>query len=813
MSNLPKAAKVAVIGGGIAGCSTAYHLAKNGWKNTVLIERDKLTSGTTWHAAGMITQLGPTAQITKLRKYSVKFYNDLKKISGQDTSFKKTGTINIANTKPRLHEYLRQMSMSKLFDINVELIDKKKFKQLYPIAENKDVLGGLYIPDDGQADPEILTKTIAKAAKDEGVKIIENCSLNKILTRRDQVRGISTNLGIMDCEYVVLCSGMWSRQIGEQAGVSIPLYPNEHFYMITENIKNLPKILPTFREPNNYLYVREYNKKLMLGIFEPNAKNAFKKTGLVPKNFSYGEFKVKKNYADLIRKLASKRIPLIKKLKIDKYFSGPESFTPDTNYLLGETPEIKKLFVCCGFNSIGIGSAGGAGRATAEWMMNGYMNDDLFALDIKRFEKFNSSIKFIKERVTESLGNLFKMHWPYKQLTTSRNIKLLPYHQELKKAGACFGAIAGYERPMWYAINKKKAEYKYSYGIQNWYESAKIETISTRKNLGLFELTPFAKFEVNGKFAHQELQFLCANNVKNIPGKTTYTQMLNNSGGIEADITIACLKENYFRIVSPAMCRVRDKTHILRNISKNINFKDVTEDYACLGIFGPNSRKFLTELIGDYFQTDLFPFATGKYLILDSYKLWVQRLSFVGELGWEIYIPTIGAKKIFKKITDLGNKYNLCKAGMHSLDILRLEKKFLHWGHDITNENNPLEAGLRFAVSFKKKENFIGRKFLESIVNKPLKKQLHLFSLQQNTKPGKPLLLHDEPIYIKNNLIGFSTSSNYSFCYKKNIFLAYVNTGNDLYNKLIEIEVAGKRYKVNFEKYSLHDFDNKILKS
>ena len=267
MSILPKTAKVAVIGGGIAGCSTAYHLAKNGWKNIVLIERDKLTSGTTWHAAGMITQLGPTAQITKLRKYSVKFYNDLKKISGHDTSFKKTGTINIANTKPRLHEYLRQMSMSKLFDINVELINKKKFKQLYPIAKNKDVLGGLYIPDDGQADPEILTKTIAKAAQKEGVKIIENCSLNKILTRKDQVRGISTNNGVMECEYVVLCSGMWSRQIGEQSGVSIPLYPNEHFYMITEDVTNLPKILPTFRDPNNYLYIREYNKKLLLGIF------------------------------------------------------------------------------------------------------------------------------------------------------------------------------------------------------------------------------------------------------------------------------------------------------------------------------------------------------------------------------------------------------------------------------------------------------------------------------------------------------------------------------------------------------------------
>ena len=812
MTPLPKSAKVVVIGGGIAGCSTAYHLAKNGWKDTVLIERDKLTSGTTWHAAGMITQLGPTAQITKLRKHSISFYKKLIKITGQNSSFKKTGTINIASNKVRYQEYLRQKSMSKLFDIDIELIDKKRFKNLYPIAKNQDIVGGLYIPGDGQADPEVLSKTIAKAAQKEGAQIIENCSLKKILTRNNQIRGVSTNLGKIEAEYVVLCSGMWSRQIGEAAGVSIPLYPNEHFYMITEKLKNLPKILPTFRDPNNYLYLREYNQSLLIGIFEPNAKNAFKKTNKVPEDFSFGEFKVNQNYVRTLQKLAAKRIPSIKKTKIDKYFSGPESFTPDTNYLLGETSEIKKLFVCCGFNSIGIGSAGGAGKATAEWMMNGHMNEDLFALDIKRFENFNSSLKFIKKRVTESLGNLFNMHWPYKQLTTSRNVKILPYHSELKKAKACFGSVAGYERPMWYAINKEKPNYKYSYGFQNWFYSAKKETISTRKNLGLYELTPFAKFEVKGNFAHRELQRLCANNIKNIPGKTTYTQMLNVSGGIECDITVACLKDNYFRIISPAMCRVRDKTHILRNIKNDINFSDVTENYACLGIFGPQSRIFMTEFLGDHFSNELFPFATGKNFFLNDTKLWLQRLSFIGELGWEIYIPIKNARKIFNQITKLGKKYSLCIAGMHALDILRLEKKFLHWGHDITNENNPFEAGLKFAVNLKKKCNFIGRKFLESIIEKPLEKKLHLFSLI-DSKPGKPLLLHDEPIFYKNKLVGNSTSSNYSFFYKKNIFLAYVSTNADLNHRSMSIEIEGVKYRIKFEPTALHDPKNILLRS
>jgi glycine cleavage system aminomethyltransferase T/glycine/D-amino acid oxidase-like deaminating enzyme len=809
MSSLPKETKVVIIGGGIAGCSTAYHLAKNGW-DSVLIERDVLTSGTTWHAAGMITQLGTSPQITKLRKYSTEFYKELKNITGEDSSFRETGTINIATNKARYQEYLRQKSMSKLFNIDIDLINKKNFKDLYPIAKNSDVVGGLYIPKDGQANPEILTKVIAKAAQQKGAKIIEKCQFKKIIKRNNQVRGIKTNLGEIKCEYIVLCAGMWSRQIGEAAGVSIPLYPNEHFYMITEDYKKLPKNLPTFRDPDTYLYMREYNRKLMIGIFEPNAKNAFKKTGKVPNNFSFGEFKVNKSYVKMLHKLASKRIPEIKNLNIEKYFSGPESFTPDTNYLLGETSEINNFFVCCGFNSIGIGSAGGAGKAIAEWMIKGHSTEDLFNLDVKRFEKFNSSLKFIRERVTESLGNLFKMHWPYKQLTTSRNVKLLPYHQKLKKLGACFGQIAGYERPMWFS-KKKRPTYKYSYGKQNWYSSAKIESLSTRKNLGIFELTPFGKFDISGKFSHNQLQYLCANNVKNLPGRTTYTQMLNPSGGIEADITISCLKENYFRIICPAVARVHNKSHILRNIKQEIKFKDVTEDYASLGIFGPNSRKFLNDLVGNYFYKEDFSFATGKYINFLNVNIWFQRLSFIGELGWELYIPINKSKKIFDKIVLLGKKYNLCYSGMHTLDMLRLEKKFLHWGHDITSENNPIEAGLKFAVNLKKPCDFIGRQSIEKIISQPLKKKLELFSLKDFKEPGKPLLLHDEPLFYKSEIIGYSTSSNYSFNYKKNIFLAYVKTSLDIINDLT-IEVEGKKYQLKHEINCLHDPYGKTLR-
>ncbi|MDB4339847.1 FAD-dependent oxidoreductase [Pelagibacteraceae bacterium] len=810
MNSLPHEAKVVVIGGGIAGCSTAYHLAKNGW-DTVLIERDVLTSGTTWHAAGMVTQLGTTPQITKIRKSSVEFYKDLKDITGQDTSFCQTGTINIATTKPRYQEYLRQLSTSKLLDLEIEIINKKKFKDLYPIAKNKDIYGGLYIPQDGQVDPEVLTKVIGAAAKKEGVKIFEKCKLQKILKRENQIRGVKTNLGTINCEYIVLCAGMWSRQIGEAAGVSIPLYPNEHFYMITENYKNLPKVLPTFRDPDTYLYIREYHKKMMIGIFEPNAKNAFKKKGIVPNNFSFGEFKVNKKYIKMLHNLAAKRIPNIKDLKIEKYFSGPESFTPDSNFLLGETEEIKNFYVCCGFNSIGIGSGGGAGKTIAELMLRGHNNKDLFSLDIKRFEKFNSSLKFIQNRVTETLGNLFKIHWPYKQLKTSRNIKLLPYHNQLKKLGSCFGQIAGYERPMWFSKNKKP-NYKYSYGYQNWYKSAEKECLNTRNNLSFFDLSPFVKFEVSGKNAHDQLQHLCSNNIKNIEGRTTYTQMLNESGGIEADVTISCLKENYFRVICPAFVRSHNKSHILKNIYKEIIFKDVTDQISCIGIFGPNSREFLTKIFGDYFSKDQFPFARGKYLNISKTKIWFQRLSFVGELGWEIFIPKDKAKEIFNKISFLGKKYKLGYSGMHTLDILRLEKKFLHWGHDITSETNPIEAGLSFAIDLKKKNNFIGKDAIENIINKKvLKRQLDLFSLRDKFKPGEPLLLHDEPIYFKNRLVGSTTSANYSFCYKKNICLAYVLNSaakDDLY-----VEVEGKKYRLKHEKKPLHDSSSALMRN
>ena len=808
---IPSSAKVVVIGGGVVGNSVAYHLAKFGWKDVILLERDQLTSGTTWHAAGLVSQLGPSAVITKIRKYSLELYKKLEAELDFASGLKLNGALSIATTKGRWQELLRQATTAQLFNVNVEVLNVDQIKKIYPIINDKNILGGIFMPGDGQADPVGVTNLLAKAARNEGAKIFQNSPVQKIITKNGRVHGVKLKDQTIECEYVVLATGMWSRQIGEDIGVSIPLYPAEHFYVITEPMKDLPKNIPVLRDFDDSLYLKEDAGKMLIGIFEGKSIPAFDKTNRVPEDFSFGEFPENFEHFEPYLEASLKRVPILEKAGIRKFFVGPESFTPDTNTLLGEVPEVKNLFAACGLNSIGIGSGGGVGKVTAEWMMKGHINEDLFIYDIKRFQKFHSNIGFIKERVKETLGDLYGMHWPHKQHKTSRNQKLLPYHEELKNVGACFGAVAGYERPMWFATNTIKPEYEYSYNYQNWYPSVEHETINTRKNIGLFDLTPFAKYELKGKQAHSELQRICTANIKNEKGKTTYTQMLNEDGGIEADLTVACLDDDYFRIITSAAVRVRDKHHILKHLDSNIEFKDVTEDYACLGVFGPQSRQLLTEIAGDYFKTKDFPFATAKSINVVNTKIWAQRLSFVGELGWELYIPTNKANKIYKLIVKVGEKYSLCHAGVHAMDTLRMEKGYLHWGHDISPEENQYEAGLGFTISYKKKIDFIGKGALIKIKKQKIKKKLITLSLI-NSKPGSPLMLHDEPIYLDSKIIGRTTSANYSFNYKKNIAFGYINSEINLNLKDIEVEVEKKKYKAILETKPLHDPENKIIK-
>ena len=531
----------------------------------------------------------------------------------------------------------------------------------------------------------------------------------------------------------------------------------------------------------------------------------------MPDDFSFGELPDDFDHFEPYLEKSFHRLPMLESAGIRKFFSGPESFTPDTQYLLGETPEVKNLYTCCGFNSIGIASSGGAGRVTAEWMMNGHINEDLFSLDIKRFQKFHSSKNFIMERVTETLGDLYGMHWPFKQHNTSRNQKLLPYHEELKNAGACFGVAGGFERPMWYSLNGKEPKYEYSFNYQNWYPSAKHETLNARKNVGLFDFSTFSKFDLKGKKTHQELQKLCTANIKNEIGKTTYTHILNEDGGIETDLTVVCMDKNFFRVVSSAATREHDKYHILKYLDEDVSFKDVTEDICCLGLFGPKSREMISKISNDDFSNDKFKFGTGKFVMINGVKVWAQRLSYVGELGFELYVDSSLAKNLYEILIEEGKNFELSHCGMHAMDIMRMESGFVHWGHDISPEENQYQAGLKFAISYKKNVNFIGKDALLKIKDQKLDKRMMMFTLK-DSKPGEPLLLHEEPIYMDDKIIGRTTSGNYSFCYDKNLSFGYVNSGNTvetLKDKNIYIEIEKQKYPVEVLEKPLNNKDFK----
>ena len=799
MKEIPKSTKVVVIGGGVAGCSTAYHLAKFGWKDTILLERDQLTSGTTWHAAGLVSQLGPSAAITKIRKYTTDLYKELEKKIEFSAGLKLNGALSIATTKGRWQELQRQATTAQLFDVHVDVLNIDQIKKIYPIINDKDILGGIFMPGDGQADPIGVTNLLAKAAKQEGVKIFEKSPVEKILVKNGRIAGVKVNNQIIECEYLVLATGMWSRQIGEEMGVSIPLYPAEHFYVITEPIKNLPKDLAVLRDFDDSLYLKEDAGKLLVGIFEGKSIPAFSKTNKVPNDFSFGEFPENFDHFEPYLEASFKRVPLLENVGIRKFFAGPESFTPDTNTLLGEVPEVKNFFVCCGFNSIGIGSGGGAGKITAEWMMNGHINEDLFCYDIKRFQKFHSKLKFITERITETLGDLYGMHWPYKQHKTSRDQKIFPYHEELKKAGACFGASSGYERPMWFALNNEKPEFKYSYNYQNWYPAVEFETKNARENVGLFDLTAFSKYDLRGQKVHSELQKICTANIKNEVGKTTYTQMLNKDGGIETDLTVVCLEKNYFRIITSAANREHDKFHILKHLSNEVEFKDVTDEIACLGVFGPKSRTLMSKITKDDLSNDNFKFGTSKKITINGKEILAQRLSYVGELGFELYIKMSEAKEIYNLIVETGKEFNLSHCGMLAMDTMRMETGYLHWGHDISPIENQYEAGLKFAISYKKDINFIGKEALLKIKDKNLSKKFVMLTLK-DSKPGHPLMLHDEPIYLDDKIVGHTTSCNYSFNFNKNLAFGYINVEknlDELKDKNLSIEIEKIKYKAD----------------
>ncbi len=804
--SLPAEAQVVIVGGGIIGCSLAYHLTKIGWRDVVLLERKQLTCGTTWHAAGLVGQLRATLNMTRLAQYTADLYTTLEQETGQATGFKQNGSISVATNEERFEEWKRGASMARTFGLEVEVIGPDEMKSLWPLINTDDVVGGVFLPKDGQTSPIDTTTALAKGARTGGAKIFEDTKVTAIHTHEGRVTGVATDKGDIKAEFVVNCGGMWGREIGMMAGVNVPLHACEHFYILTEDMKDVPSNLPVLRDQDGCAYYKEDAGKLLLGAFEPNAKPWGMKG--IPEDFCFDELPEDFDHFEPVLEAAMNRVPALQETGIRKFFCGPESFTPDNRYMLGEAPNLKNFFVAAGFNSIGIQSAGGAGKVLAEWIAEGHPPMDLWDVDIRRMMPFQNNKTYLYHRATEALGLLYAMHWPYYQYETSRGLRRSPLHESLKAKGACFGEVAGWERANWFAPEGAEARYEYSYKRQNWFRYAAEEHKAVRESVGIFDQSSFGKFLVQGRDAESVLQKICANDVAVPAGKIVYTQWLNERGGIEADLTVTRLSETAFMVVTGAAVAGRDFNWLQRHIPEDAHCiaTDVTSGYGVLGVMGPKSRDLLGSLTDADLSTAAFPFGTAQEIDLGMARVRALRVTYVGELGWELYVPSEFAVGVFETLTESGADHGLRPAGMHVLDSCRMEKAYRHWGHDITDEDTPIEAGLSFACRFDKNVPFIGRDALLRQKENGVKKRLVQFAL----KDPEPLLYHNEPIYRDGEIVGYLTSGNYGHHLGAAIGLGYVGHPDGVDADFVksgsyEIEVACERVPAEASLRPLYD--------
>ena len=812
--NLPSHAQVVIIGGGIIGCSVAYHLCKLGLTDVVLLERKSLTSGTTWHAAGLVGQLRATQNLTRLAQYTTTLLQELEAETGQATGFKQTGSLAIANNSERFEELKRGASMAKCFGLEVEVIGPREAAELWPLMNVKDLIGGVYLPGDGQTNPTDTTQAYAKGAKMRGARIFENVQVTGVHQKDGRASGVATEYGDIHSEYVVNCAGMWARQVGRLAGVSIPLHAAEHFYVVTEPIAGLASGLPTLRDPGSATYFKEEVGCVLAGFFELQAKPWGRGGEAVPEDFAFGTFGEDWDHLEDVFNQAMHRLPALETAGIKLFLNGPESFTPDDRYHLGEAPELKNFYVATGFNSIGIQSSGGAGKVLAEWIAHGHPPVDLWDVDIRRNRPFQNNRRYLEKRVSETLGLLYDMHWPFRQYETSRNVRMSPLHDRLVAQGACFGEAAGWERANWFAPPGVEPRYQYSYGKQNWFAHSAAEHRAVRENVGLFDQTSFSKFLLQGRDALSVLNRLCGNQIDVAPGKVVYTQMLNERGGTEADVTVTRVAPDCFYIVDAAATQTKTFSYIQSHIAADeyAFLTDVTSAYAVLGVMGPNARRLLSSLTDADLSNQAFPFASAQEIDFADASLRAIRITYVGELGWELHIPTEFTLSVYDALNQAGQALSLQHCGYHALNSLRIEKGYRHWGHDVTDEETPLEAGLGFAVRLNK-DHFLGREVLLEQKHKGVKKRLVQFVLED----PEVLLYHNEPIWRDKEIVGFITSGMFGHTLGAAIGLGYVNHADGVTPEYIqsgryEIEVAGERIPARASLRPLYDPENERIK-
>ncbi|MCY4370721.1 MAG: FAD-dependent oxidoreductase [bacterium] len=788
---LPERAQVVVVGGGIVGCSIAYHLARRGVTDVLLLEQNTLTGGTTWHAAGLVSQLKSSHSLTNLATYTTRLFEELEDDTGQATGYRTTGSISVASDEQRWEEILRGMSMARTAGVEMEVIDLEKAREMWPLLRIDDLVGTVYIPQDGQTSPVDTTMALAKGARDRGVTIREGIAVERVRIRDETVIGVETEAGFVEAETVVLACGIWTRQLAASAGVNVPLHPCEHFYVVTEPLDGMLPGMPTLRDPTNYTYFKEETGKLMAGFFEPQAKTWRYD---VPRDFSFGALGEDWDHIGPIFERSIHRIPALAEAGIQLFFNGPEAFTPDGVYYLGESPEVDSLFVAAGFNSVGIQSAGGAGWVLADWIADRRPPMDLSAVDLRRAFPFQGEKSYLEERISESLGLLYAMHWPFRQFESARDVFRSVLHDRLADVGAVYGEVAGWERPNWFAIGDMEREYRYSYGKQNWYAASAVECEATRRRVALYDQSSFAKFMVTGPDAVTVLNRIGSADVDAPIGKVCYTQWLNDRGGIEADLTVTRTGIAEFMVVTGAAVANRD-FHTLRKALRghDAGLTDITMELPTIGVMGPRSRALLSALTDTPLDNASFPFGWSREITVAGIPVRALRVSYVGELGWELYVAREAAVDLFDAVMAEGESHGIHPAGYHAMNTLRLEAGYRHWGHDITDEDTPIEAGLAFTIAWDKEGGFLGRQALlaQRAAGVP-PKRLAQFKLED----PEAIVYHDEPIRRNGVLVGRTTSGMYGHTFGTCLAMGYVLRDKGVTREWIEsgtwdIEVAG----------------------
>ena len=815
MAELPTTAKAVVIGGGIVGCSTAYHLGKLGWTDTVLLERRKLTSGTTFHAAGLVGQLRTSANITQLLGYSVDLYRRLEQETGLQTGWKMNGGLRLACNAERWTEVKRQATTAHSFGLEMHLLTPQEAQDLWPLMTIDDLVGAAFLPTDGQANPSDITQSLARGARMAGVKIFEDTPVTRIIVEDGRIRGVETPQGRIDCEKVVICAGQWTRTLAATVGVNVPLVSVEHQYMVTERIAGVTPNLPTLRDPDRLTYWKEEVGGLVWGGYEPNPVPWAVKG--IPEGFHFELLTSDFDHFGQFMDLAIGRVPALETAGIKQLINGPESFTPDGNFILGEAPEQRNLFIGAGFNAFGIASGGGAGMALAEWVAKGAAPFDLWPVDIRRFGKVHQSTDWVRERTLEAYGKHYTIAWPSEEHRSARPTRRSPLYAHLKAAGACFGEKLGWERPNWFAdlAAGEVAQDRYSYQRPGWWDAVRREHQAARKAAVLIDQTSFAKFTLKGPDAASALNWIASGNVDRAVGSLTYTQMLNDKGGIEADVTVARVARDEFYIVTGTGFATHDFDWISRNIPAGARAElvDVTSGSAVLSLMGPEARDILARVCPDDLTNAGFPFGTARRISVASCPVLALRVTYVGELGWELHMPTDVAVTVYEALMAAGAGLGLVNAGYRAIETLRLEKGYRAWGSDIGPDHTPVEAGLAWACKMKSGVPFLGRDAVAAQLEGGVKKRLAGFTVDS----PDVILLGRETIYRDGVRVGWLSSGGFGHTLGKPIGYGYVREAGGVAEDWMktgryELEVASERVPCKIHVTALYDPLNARIK-